>query len=292
MNYVNSIEASQSLDNIATTPEKTELPTDVLPNPIISEKKAIANVNELANKSPQAPQELIDELIHITPGPDPVNFMVEVVELTTSVKEILQFPEIEEIAESIKSSETSESQPQEDIVVEQIDLIREAKELPIAQKSKQSDRSENLKIVIADVCETNNQTTEDYYEEQQTYAKLEEIDLLSSIGRDIGVDLEKYVQPVPDLVAMEAVNVQSSRPLASLMKDAIRQDTNKLLDQDLPDVSSADTRKKEKMARNQARRRQQLSTTQHRRPDKRRADHIVDNGLGNLFMKLIICINL
>nr|XP_012147979.1 PREDICTED: general transcriptional corepressor trfA isoform X1 [Megachile rotundata] len=207
---------------------------------------------------------------------------IEIVELTTSVKETLQFPEIEEIPDSGKTSEVGET---EDIVVEHIDLIREAKELPHQARSKIGNRQTITSNGSADDDSESNTDTDSYPEEQPTYTKLEEIDLLSSIGRDIGVDLEKYVQPVPDVVAMEAMDPvhASSRSSLNMMKDNI-EDTNKLLDRDLPEASSADTRKKEKMARNQAKRRQQQqqqqlrSSNAHRRPDKRRAD--VDNGPG------------
>ncbi|KZC04288.1 Schwannomin-interacting protein 1 [Dufourea novaeangliae] len=211
---------------------------------------------------------------------------VEIVELTTSVKETPQFPEIEEIPDSGKTSEVGET---DDIVVEHIDLIREAKELPHQARSKIGNRQTVTSTGSADDDSESNTDTDSYPEEQPTYTKLEEIDLLSSIGRDIGVDLEKYVQPVPDVVAMEALDPIHMAARASsamnMMKDGI-EDTNKLLDRDLPEASSADTRKKEKMARNQAKRRQQQQQQQQqlrasnaqRRPDKRRAD--VDIGPG------------
>lgn len=174
--------------------------------------------------------------------------------------------------------------------MEHIDLIREAKELPHQARSKIGNRQTVTSNGSAgDDDSESNTDTDSYPEEQPTYTKLEEIDLLSSIGRDIGVDLEKYVQPVPDVVAMEAVDPHhgSSRSSSamSMMKDGI-EDTNKLLDRELPEASSADCRKKEKMARNQAKRRQQQQQQQqmraqnvHRRPDKRRAD---DNSTGGL----------
>lgn len=88
--------------------------------------------------------------------------------------------------------------------------------------------------------------------EQQPYTKLEEIDLLSSIGRDIGVDLEKYVQPVPDVVAME--------PLTGIIEN-----TNKFIDDKKIDTTIIDCRKKEKMTRNhQARRRQRKNDNKYR----------------------------
>ena len=189
-------------------------------------------------------------------------------------------------------------------MVEHIDLIREAKELPHQARSKIGNRQTVTSSGFADDDDDSesNTDTDSYPEEQPTYTKLEEIDLLSSIGRDIGVDLEKYVQPVPDVVAMEALDHihASSRSSASInmnmnnmMKDGI-EDTNKLLDRDLPEASSADTKKKEKMARNQAKRRQQQQQQQQqqlhhlrtanpqRRPDKRRAD--ADNGPGTYFL--------
>ncbi|XP_076669496.1 schwannomin interacting protein 1 isoform X2 [Andrena cerasifolii] len=213
---------------------------------------------------------------------------VEIVELSTSVKETLQFPEIEEIPDSGKTSEVGET---EDIVVEHIDLIREAKELPRQARSKIGNRESVTSNGSADDDTESSTDTDSSPEEQPTYTKLEEIDLLSSIGRDIGVDLEKYVQPVPDVVAMEALDrpihssPRSSSAMSMMMKEGI-EDTNKLLDRELPDASSADSRKKEKMARNQAKRRQQQQQQQQqlrmsnaqRRPDKRRAD--ADNGPG------------
>ncbi|CAD1474721.1 unnamed protein product, partial [Heterotrigona itama] len=170
---------------------------------------------------------------------------VEIVELTTSVKETLQFPEIEQIPDSGKTSEIGET---EDIVVEQIDLIREAKELPHQARSKIGNRQTSVEEEEEnDDSSESNTDSDSYPEEQPTYTKLEEIDLLSSIGRDIGVDLEKYVQPVPDVVAMEAaldhIHRASSRPSAaavnananSMTKDPI-EDTNKLLDRQLADA--------------------------------------------------------
>ena len=163
----------------------------------------------------------------------------------------------------------------EDVAVEHIDLIREAKELP---KSIKIGNRQGASIPNSVEDSENNS---DSSEENPPYVKLDEIDLLSSIGRDIGVDLEKYVQPVPDVVAMEAVELRApkSLPLNGLVKETIREDTNKLLDRELPDASSADSKKKEKMARNQARRRQQTHSSQ-RRPDKRRAES--KNGPGEL----------
>ncbi|XP_033341376.1 schwannomin interacting protein 1 isoform X2 [Megalopta genalis] len=213
---------------------------------------------------------------------------VEIVELTTSVKETLQFPEIEEIPDSGKTSEVGET---EDIVVEQIDLIREAKELPHQARSKIGNRQNVTSNGSAEDDSESNSDTDSYPEEQPTYTKLEEIDLLSSIGRDIGVDLEKYVQPVPDVVAMETMEhihgCSRSSSAMTMRKDAM-EDTNKLFDRDLPEASSADTRKKEKMARNQAKRRQQQQQQQQqqqirvpnpqRRPDKRRADADIGPG--------------
>ncbi|XP_076280039.1 schwannomin interacting protein 1 isoform X2 [Lasioglossum baleicum] len=213
---------------------------------------------------------------------------VEIVELTTSVKETLQFPEIEEIPDSGKTSEAGEP---EDIVVEHIDLIREAKELPHQARSKIGNRQNVTSNGSAEDDSESNSDTDSYPEEQPTYTKLEEIDLLSSIGRDIGVDLEKYVQPVPDVVAMETMDhihsCSRSSSAMTMRKDTI-EDSNKLFDREFPEASSVDTRKKEKMARNQAKRRQQQQqqqqqqqirvTNTQRRPDKRRAD--VDIGPG------------
>lgn len=186
-------------------------------------------------------------------------------------------------------------------MVEHIDLIREAKELPHQTRSKIGNRQTVTSTGSADDDSESNTDTDSYPEEQPTYTKLEEIDLLSSIGRDIGLDLEKYVQPVPDVVAMEAVDPlhasSRSSSSSSMMKDTI-EDTNKLMDRDLPEASSADTRKKEKMARNQAKRRQQQQQQQQqlqqlraanaqRRPDKRRAD--ADNGPGICSSRTVVC---
>lgn len=184
-------------------------------------------------------------------------------------------------------------------MVEHIDLIREAKELPHQARSKIGNRQTATSSGSADDDSESNTDTDSYPEEQPTYTKLEEIDLLSSIGRDIGVDLEKYVQPVPDVVAMEALDpihssTRSSVPTSNMTKDDM-QDTNKLLDRDLPEASGADTKKKEKMVRNQAKRRQQQQQQQQqlqqlraanpqKRPDKRRAD--ADNGPGILIITL------
>lgn len=176
--------------------------------------------------------------------------------------------------------------------MEHIDLIREAKELPHPARSKIGNRQPVTSGGSADddESESNSDYSEGSAEERPTYTKLEEIDLLSSIGRDIGVDLEKYAQPVPDVVAMESIeNIRSQSRPTSVIKDHM-EDTNKLLDRELPEASSADARKKEKMARNQAKRRQQQQQQQHqhsrtsnshRRPDKRRAD--IESGPGRYF---------
>ncbi|XP_051158344.1 schwannomin-interacting protein 1 homolog isoform X2 [Leptopilina boulardi] len=164
---------------------------------------------------------------------------VEIVELMTSVKESLQFPEIEEISEFTKTSEISED----------VDLIREAKELPRQMGASITNNVEDS---------ANNTDSESYSEENQPYSKLDEIDLLSSIGRDIGVDLEKYVQPVPDVIAMETVEIRSSRTrfTNAFVKEAQKVDTNKLLDRELPETSIPDFKKKEKMVKNQAKRKE------------------------------------
>lgn len=180
----------------------------------------------------------------------------------------------------------------EDVAVEHIDLIREAKELPRPDRSKIGNRQPVTTATSADgtadddESESNSDYSEGFAEERPTYTKLEEIDLLSSIGRDIGVDLEKYAQPVPDVVAMEPIESLRQQRSASVIKDRM-EDTNKLLDREVSDASSADARKKEKMAKNQAKRRQQQQQQQQqqqsrtsnsqRRHDKRRAD---DNGSG------------
>jgi len=178
----------------------------------------------------------------------------------------------------------------EDVVVEHIDLIREAKELPHSDRSKIGNRqpvtTTSTSTVDDDESESNSDYSEGFAEERPTYTKLEEIDLLSSIGRDIGVDLEKYAQPVPDVVAMESIESMRQPRSTSIIKDHM--DTNKLLDRQLPEASSADARKKEKMVKNQAKRRQQQQQQQQqqqsrnsnsqRRLDKRRVD--IDNGSG------------
>jgi len=172
----------------------------------------------------------------------------------------------------------------EDVAVEHIDLIREAKELPHLDRSKIGNRQPVTTTSAGgsaddDESESNSDYSEGFAEERPTYTKLEEIDLLSSIGRDIGVDFEKYA-PVPDVVAMESIeSIRGGQSRAtSVIKDRI-EDTNKLLDRELPEASSADARKKEKMVKNQAKRRQQQQQQQQsrnsnpqRRPDKRRAD--------------------
>ncbi|XP_053974231.1 ras guanine nucleotide exchange factor B isoform X2 [Hylaeus anthracinus] len=282
INYVKSVEDSR-------TEEKILSPESVIVNSVVEAETHLTVLEPeeaLADTVSVTTTEFSEAILKDKQDRE-VSVEVEIVELTTSVKETLQFPEIEEIPDSGKTSEIGET---EDIVVEAIDLIREAKELPRQARSKIGNRQTVTSNGSADDDSGSNTDTDSYPEEQPTYTKLEEIDLLSSIGRDIGVDLEKYVQPVPDVVAMEAldpihVSTRSSSAI-SMIKDAI-EDTNKLLDRDLPEASSADTRKKEKMARNQAKRRQQqqqqhqqqLRTSNgQRRPDKRRA--YTDNGPG------------
>jgi len=193
----------------------------------------------------------------------------------------------------------------EDVVVEHIDLIREAKELPHPDRSKIGNRQPVTTTSMStstggsadddddddDESESNSDYSESFAEERPTYTKLEEIDLLSSIGRDIGINLEKYAQSVPDVVAMESIeSMRQSRPIT--IKDHI--DTNKLMDCQLPETSSIDARKKEKMVKNQAKRRQQQQQQQQqlrnsssqRRPDKRRID--IDNGSGRYLNARVI----
>ncbi|KAK9306448.1 hypothetical protein QLX08_002946 [Tetragonisca angustula] len=293
INYVKSVEDSRAEETILT------LKSDIVNSVVEAETHLTVLEPEeaLADTVAENTATVLSEAVLQKKQEREIPVEVEIVELTTSVKETLQFPEIEEIPDSGKTSEIGET---EDItVVEHIDLIREAKELPHQARSKIGNRQTVTSSGFADDDDSESNTdTDSYPEEQPTYTKLEEIDLLSSIGRDIGVDLEKYVQPVPDVVAMEALDHihASSRSSASInmnmnnmMKDGI-EDTNKLLDRDLPEASSADTKKKEKMARNQAKRRQQQQQQQQqqlhhlrtanpqRRPDKRRAD--ADNGPG------------
>lgn len=156
--------------------------------------------------------------------------------------------------------------------MEQIDLIREAKDLPL-NGTKIDTTTETLTSQASDESNTDSEGSDD----PTPYKKLEEIDLLSSIGRDIGIDLEKYVQPVPDVVAMDSVTIRNSRGLngnKQFLKEEFHEDTNKMVESlEAPEI---DSKKKEKMARNQARRRQQSHYSNQRRPDKRRAD--IDNG--------------
>ncbi|XP_018368126.1 PREDICTED: uncharacterized protein LOC108764387 isoform X2 [Trachymyrmex cornetzi] len=290
INYVKSVEVSKSEEK-AFSPE----PEEVI-NGIVEAETHLTLLDEreesLANQITVV-DECAIELSQVTfedKREREVPVEVELVELTTSVNESLQFPEIEEILDSGKTSEIGET---EDIVVEHIDLIREAKELPHSDRSKIGNRQPVTTTststggsVDDDESESNSDYSEGFAEERPTYTKLEEIDLLSSIGRDIGVDLEKYAQPVPDVVAMESIESMRQPRSTSIVKDHM--DTNKLLDRQLPEASSADARKKEKMVKNQAKRRQQQQQQQQqqqsrnsnsqRRLDKRRVD--IDNGSG------------
>ncbi|KAG7201316.1 hypothetical protein KM043_004088 [Ampulex compressa] len=291
INYVKSVESSKSEEE-ALSPEPEIIVKGIVEAEthltVLEPEEALADT--VAEDSPELSKATLQEKRERE-----VPVEVEVVELTTSVNESLQFPEIEEIPDSGKTSEAGEA---EDIVVEHIDLIREAKELPRQARSKIGNRQAVASNGLADDDSESNTDSESYPEEQPSYTKLEEIDLLSSIGRDIGVDLERYVQPVPDVVAMESMDnfhASSRSAKINMTKDNL-EDTNKLLDRDLPEASSADSRKKEKMVRNQAKRRQQQqqqqqqqlqqqqyqqqsrSSNSQRRPDKRRAD--ADNGPG------------
>ncbi|KAK2587213.1 hypothetical protein KPH14_002954 [Odynerus spinipes] len=317
INYVKSVEVSRSEEK-ALSPEP-----EIIENGIIEAEThlTVLEPEEAITDTVTEDKPNLSEATLEKEHDREVAVEVEVVELTTSVKESLQFPEIEVILDSGKTSEVGEA---EDSVVEHIDLIREAKELPRTESSKIGNQATTpTSTVTATATATatttatttatitttttatiasndstpdseTNTDTDGCVEEQPTYTKLEEIDLLSSIGRDIGVDLEKYVQSVPDVVAMEAVDTVrgssrgSSRSASgnrTMLKDPIPEDTNKLLDRDVTDGSTIDSRKKEKMARNQAKRRQQQQQQQQqvrssnsRRPDKRRAD--TENGPG------------
>ncbi|XP_031847669.1 schwannomin interacting protein 1 isoform X2 [Nomia melanderi] len=283
INYVKSVEDSR-------TEEKTFSPESEIVNGVVEAETHLTVLEPeeaLADTVAQTTPDLSEAVLKEKQERE-VPVEVEIVELTTSVKETPQFPEIEEIPDSGKTSEVGEA---EDIVVEHIDLIREAKELPHQVRSKIGNRQNVTSNGSAEDDSESNSDTDSYPEEQPTYTKLEEIDLLSSIGRDIGVDLEKYVQPVPDVVAMEALDhihgCSRSSSAITMRKDVI-EDTNKLYDRDLPEASSADARKKEKMVRNQAKRRQQQQQQQQqqqlrmanmqRRPDKRRADMDIGPG--------------
>lgn len=201
---------------------------------------------------------------------------IEVAELQSTSTECLQFPKIEKIPlDVVKTSEhKSESKK---IVIEDIDLIADVTRLEEENSKVQKKGKDQENLSIFQSTDDSEITAESdglsRCEEQQPYTKLEEIDLLSSIGRDIGIDLEKYVQPVPDVIAMDTIDVHNSnRAINGMIKNTMREDTNKLMDQvDLMESTNADSRKKEKMARNQARRRQQSHTGQ-RRPEKRRSE--------------------
>ncbi|XP_046606243.1 uncharacterized protein LOC124298380 isoform X3 [Neodiprion virginianus] len=273
INYVKSVEVSRSGQVVSLVPE-------VNVNSVIEAETHQTDLEPsegLADTVDQPTSDLCEAVV-VERKARELAVEVEVVELTTAVKETLQFPEIEQIPDSGKSSEVGE---QEEATVEYIDLIREAKKLPLPDCSKignQPATAPNLRNGGQnDDSETN--TDSESYSDLTPYTKLEEIDLLSSIGRDIGVDLEKYVQPVPDVVLMDSVEISPPCRVAlggdnNLIKDNLvpREDTNKLIDRDLPETP-IDARKKEKMARNQARRRQQNHANQpQRRPDKRRAD--------------------
>ncbi|XP_046468530.1 schwannomin-interacting protein 1 homolog isoform X6 [Neodiprion pinetum] len=273
INYVKSVEVSRSGQVVSLVPE-------VNVNSVIEAETHQTDLEPsegLADTVDQPTSDLCEAVV-VERKARELAVEVEVVELTTAVKETLQFPEIEQIPDSGKSSEVGE---QEEATVEYIDLIREAKKLPLPDCSKIGNHpatAPNLRNGGQnDDSETN--TDSESYSDLTPYTKLEEIDLLSSIGRDIGVDLEKYVQPVPDVVLMDSVEISPPCRVAlggdnNLIKDNLvpREDTNKLIDRDLPETP-IDARKKEKMARNQARRRQQNHANQpQRRPDKRRAD--------------------
>ncbi|XP_043287467.1 uncharacterized protein [Venturia canescens] len=279
MNYVNSIEVDSEplLEDFGCLEEESS--TEEVK---IGEKESAVETGSLReavdSKSlkkcvkSQRSNETIDSEVKNEDLPLELEVDVEVVELTKSVKEVIQFPEIEEIAETAKSNERTVTP-----------LSNEPETVDSSSSVDKEETNEALLPTIDHVDLINLYNEAFYFEEQSSYAKIEEIDLLSSIGRDIGVDLEKYVQPIPDLVAMETVQQIAPRSLPTIIKEPnLRADTNKLLDHEMPDISSADTRKKEKMARNQARRRLNSHSApgQTRRPDKRRADHIVDNGPG------------
>ncbi|KAL6438982.1 hypothetical protein ACFW04_003777 [Cataglyphis niger] len=286
INYVKSVEVSRSEKKVQS-PE----PEEVVVNGIVEAETHLTLLDEreegLADQVSERTPELSRAILENKRERE-VPVEVELVELTTSVNESLQFPEIEEILDSGKTSEISEA---EDVAVEHIDLIREAKELPHLDRSKIGNRQPVTTTSAGgsaddDESESNSDYSEGFAEERPTYTKLEEIDLLSSIGRDIGVDFEKYAQPVPDVVAMESIeSIRGGQSRStSAIKDHI-EDTNKLLDRELPEASSADARKKEKMVKNQAKRRQQQQQQQQsrnsnsqRRTDKRRSD--IDNGSG------------
>ncbi|XP_048508704.1 general transcriptional corepressor trfA isoform X2 [Athalia rosae] len=281
INYVKSVEVSRSAELVVSPIPEVNV------NSVIEAETHLTELEPsegLADTVQQSSKSELCEAIVVDRKAREVAIEVEVVELTTAVKETLQFPQIERIVDSGKSSEIGE---EPEPAVETIDLIREAKKLPLPDCSQVGSKLQPASGTLRnsnqnDDSETN--TDSESYSDLAPYTKLEEIDLLSSIGRDIGVDLEKYVQPVPDVLLMDSVAVTSAPRAAvvktgqnlikdnQLMHPRDQLDTNKLMDRNLPEAI-VDTRKKEKMARNQARRRQQTHTNQpQRRPDKRRAD--------------------
>ncbi|XP_063993715.1 uncharacterized protein LOC135171241 isoform X2 [Diachasmimorpha longicaudata] len=185
---------------------------------------------------------------------------IEFADLQSSSTERPQFAQIEEIPPESAGKNPEQDSETEEPVIEHIDVIPKATEISLEGKPDESETTTD---------------SEGLSEEPLPYKKLQEIDLLSSIGQDIGVDLEKYVQPVPDVVAMETVDVHS-RALPGLVKDTLREDTNKLVDLTQDAELSVDCRKKEKMVRNQARRRQQGHGPQRHngRTDKWRMEQV------------------
>ncbi|XP_016841747.1 schwannomin-interacting protein 1 homolog isoform X2 [Nasonia vitripennis] len=237
------------------------------------------------------------------------NDEVEIVQLTTSVKESLQFPEIEQIPDSSKNSEAEE-------IDEPVDLIREARAKslnPFLVHSTNPFLNNNIfdTELNDEIIDNNNvklispltSPIAPSPVKQPSKGKLEEIDLLASINHHnlIHIDgedqvcldhqqklLQQQQSSVPDVVAMELdVLHTADRNKMNINCEPI------IVEKPPSNVVSStgaannavvggfgDTKKKEKMIRNQARRRQQqnCNVTQRSRQESKRRTELESGG--------------
>ena len=104
INYVKSVEFSRNEKTVFSAEPEVSVNSVIEAETYLTELK----VNEaLADTAGEKKSELFEATVEKRESRE-LAVQVEIVELTTSVKETLQFPEIEEISDSNKSSEIGE----------------------------------------------------------------------------------------------------------------------------------------------------------------------------------------
>lgn len=112
INYVKSVEISRSEEKaLSPEPEPEPEPEEVVVNGIVEAETHLTLLDEREESLANQVDERAPELSQVTfegKRQREVPVEVELVELTTSVNESLQFPEIEQILDSGKTSEIGE----------------------------------------------------------------------------------------------------------------------------------------------------------------------------------------